>query len=432
LSAIVRVREIGILVSAIASAACGTRTGLHGYGPAADVGVDDASATDTATDSALDTAIDVAPACTWSIAGAARRVSGEPIVPGDVGLMDAVPTTGGALVAWRTAGTKEQPQTLALRLVAFDPTHDGDEHTILRAPDVVSTVDDVSLAVGHGHDGVVGTTGKSCSFHPITLDGASNGSTKDQGGGRCLALGARPEGFQLLVGRPSSVAPSELVLRALDPAGAARGADVSLRLFEPEARWGDRPRFARYDDGSFLALLTADGGFTTEPFDATGAQTAPARFWVPESGVFASAIAPTASGAVAAYAAARTTSTGRATVTVTVPLDRDGVQSGQATVLVRRDESIDASFVSAVTLAPDPSGGAFAGWTEAVRAAYVQPVDDLGRPRAAPLLLAPTLAGAQFAPVIRIVAIDRQGFAIFDASTDATPHRVYAVPLRCD
>jgi hypothetical protein len=412
----VRANRLGLpLIAGVIGAGCGAKTELYPI---------DGAGADAGADVALDVAVapDTAPACTWSVVGPAERVSGDPMVPGDVALMDAVPSVGGALIAWRTAGDKMQPQTVILRLISFDPAASGNEHLILRAPDVVHTVEDVSLAVGHGHAGVVGTTGAVCSFHPITVDGASNGGTVVADPRSCAGLTDTASGFDLLVARKYGTRTAEILRTGLDGQGQPSGALASL--FTSSGSLG-RPARATFDDGSFLALIgRADGTQSARRFDALGVPLGPELVAYADANVVASALAKTATGAVAAFATSRVPGPSQVW---TVALDRDGRALQGPLLFASASEPI-----SSLTVATDPNGGALIGWTEAVSSASVAAFDDARpfRPSAA-LLLAATLPNPSFAPAIRVVAIDRQGFAIFEARTDTAPHRVYAVPLGC-
>jgi hypothetical protein len=396
-------------------AGCGARTDLA---PLA--GADAAAAADAAAgaDAAADAA--AAPACTWSVVGPAERVSGDPAVPGDVALMDAVPSIGGALVAWRTAGDKMQPQTVILRLISFDPAMSGNEHLILRAPDVVHTVDDVSLAVGHGHAGIVGTTGSVCSFHPITVDGASNGGTVVADARSCAGLTDTESGFDLLVAQLRDGMRAEIAITALDSSGLPSGTFATL--FRAAGLGGQLgpPARATFDDGSFLALIVRGSTLVAQQFSSTGTPLA------------AEVAVTDAPYDFADYAVTRT----RAGA-LTAAVSELGIDWRLTVRAVARDGTRAPGSVPfdvagyAPTLVTDPNGGALLGWITATTTANVLWLDELGRPHGASIALAGTLAEAAFAPVIRVVAIGRQALAIFEARTPTTPHRVYAVRLAC-
>jgi hypothetical protein len=366
------------------------------------------------------------------VSGPADRVSGEPAVPGDVALMDAVPSSGGALVAWRTASDKTSPQTAILRLAAFEPSAGYGEHLILRAPDVVHSLDDVSLAVGFGHVGIVGTTwttgttgtvGSRCSFHPLTLDGASNGGTVIADSRACAGLTATASGFDLLVAERTGTRTAALLRTGLDPQGAPLAAPATLVTAGAGEALGS-PKRATFDDSSFLLLVARDATRSVlRRFDRLGVPLGPESTLFESVDVVFSSIVPTRTGALAVFV---TYSNGPVGI-FSVPLDREGNALRAPEIVYSWGNTSSFAFSS------DPNGGALLAWTQAPVAtgAGVLSLDEQGYARPPALDLTGALVGASFAPAIRVIAIGTQGLAIVEASTPSTPHRVYAVPLSC-
>ena len=393
--------------------ACGGRTPLG----TRDAGATDAAAAGDAPASGVE--------CTWNISGPSVRISADPAeVAGDVGLEDAVPTTGGALVTWVTPGDKTHPQTAVARLVAFDLVSNGDEHVVLRAPDVVSPLRYVSLGNGFGHVAVTAWDGSHCVLRPITVDGASNGTMVGVSASACEGFEATVPGFDLLQrGSPLNGVTVELL--RLDPSGAPLGPSAFVLSTGPGAL-GEMHR-ATLADGSFVAAAPADGKRVIATHrDAHGASLGTVEVVVQGTNIVMTmlSIAPVTGGAMVAWVDFGGVAHARVS-----PLRADASPVGAPLVAAASTVSI-----TAIDLAPDVTGGALFAWTEyAPSLSHVQLVSlsPAGAPRGAPVAVPDAVPGAKYGPAVHVVTTGKQGLVLFEAFSDATLHRVYAAPLAC-
>lgn len=403
------------LALAFLLAACGARTPLG----TRDGGVVDVSAQDAASD-----APQVRAECTWALTGPPVQVSADPVVSGDVRLEDAVPTTGGALVAWSAPSDVTHPKTAIARLVGFDLVSNGDEHVVLGAPDVTSPLLYVSLASGHGHVAAVAWNGSHCVLRPITVDGASNGAMVDVVGSPCEGLEATSPGFDLMFRKAG---PPEVDLLALDAVGTPLAAGVPV-FPAPPGTLGPTRR-ATLVDGSFIAAAPADAQRVIATHrDAHGA-TLGAEQLVSQSTHIEPdmlSIAPVTDGALVSWIAFDASG---AHVAVS-PLRADASPLGGPLFVTS-----SPVVVSAIDLAPDATGGALLAWAGygggLESGVNLVSLSAAGTPRGAPLLVPDPVPRGDLAGHVRLVTTGKQGLVFFEVRTDTTPHRVYAAPLAC-
>lgn len=409
-------RVVALLACVATFGACGGRTRL-GMASRNDGGTD-AGATDARPDGA-------GPACTWSAAGAAVRVSGDPDVPGDVGLMDAVPTVGGALIAWVTAGSLSKPQTAMARMMKFDMQNDASEHVVLVAPGVAMPLGQVFLGNGFGHVAIIGWKGRACVLRPITVDGASNGGERQADARLCAGIAPRAGGFDLMLHDPYQA----LIHLPVDPDGVASGPPKLIYMAAPNEVIGVVSR-ATLLDGTFL-VATLRGGMVghvvVRHFDATGAPLAleQALDADPDGSATSVALAATANGAIVAW-----TVFGNASRIFAAPVDTDGrpTRTPQATKVV------EATPITKIDLAPEINGGALLAWvvyTDSRSSATVLALSPDAEPMGEPMPIVAPETGSSYAPAIRIVATDRRALVTFGARSTSTPHRVYTAPFVC-
>lgn len=367
--------------------------------------------------------------CTWEIVGPPVRVSGDPAeVPGDVGLEDAVATTGGALVAWVTPGDLSHPQTAVARLVAFDLVLNGFEHVVLRAPDVTTPLWDVSLGQGFGHVAITAWTGARCLLRPVTLDGASNGSMVDVGTRSCGGLEATSPGFDLLLG--ANRATDRLESMAIDPIGTPLAAPTNIFVAGPGDAIGAAGR-ATLSDGSFIAaavIVSPPGGrVVARHLDASGAALGDFHVVSASNQLVSTDLSIAAVTGGALVASVRFDgSAGHAEVAA---LHTDAQPA--ATPLVVSSSTVS---VTAIDLTSDVTGGALLAWNEydpAASSVHVLALSPAGTPRGAPLVVPDPVAGARYAPAVRVVTTGKQGLVVFGGRSATTNHRVYAAPLAC-
>lgn len=406
--------------------ACGGRTPPGGRA----VVVGDGGAADAPSDGPV-----VAPACGWSLMGVPVRVSGDPKpVAGDVALEDAIPTTGGALVAWVTPGDLMNAQASVTRLVDFDLASFGDEHVILHGAGPAAPLTTVSLAHAPSGFAIAGYDGAGCAFHPITLDGASNGSLSHVDPRRCERLTGTAAGFDVLA--QTTLADNrrpDLDVVHVDTLGQAAGPPVRLFAAGPNETISASAR-AQRPDGTFVAaalrFLTTNPTYrtlATRAFAAGGAPIAPETTLASNPQLIGPvAMVPTAGGALAAWVAYDTQ---RGHVWAAA-LDRFGAPLAPPSLVADGETSI-----TALHLAPETNGGALVAWTEYATdgpsSVQVLVLDASAAPVSAPMRAPDPTPNARYAPTVRVVATDTRGLLLFGAHAASEPHRIWAAPLSC-
>jgi haloalkane dehalogenase len=365
--------------------------------------------------------------CTWAQAGAAVRVSGDPMVAGDVGLASAIPSSNGVLVAWITPSNLTTAQTVTTRFIGFDGTPIGSEHVILRAAGVAKGLDHVALAAGSSRVGVSATDGsRGCVLRPLTVDGASNGSEVLVDTRACSDLATTSAGYDVYLHSTSGFA--ALFLQRLDPTGAPLG--PAWELFDNLLGDGlqDQDRASQSEPWFFAAARFQQSSATrvlVQRCDETGKKTkTPTILWTSNEGLATVSLATTASGAVVTWGARSSVWEIRG-----ASLDQGGSLARQPTVLVSSKQSMTAQHV-----ASDDQGGALLAWIERGAdgdAARVQPLDASGGNVGAPFALGAPQEASSLGPAVRVVASGGRAVALVEAFSTTTPHRVYAVPLAC-